>query len=130
MIKFILTIYLSFFSVYLYASSLKSIQTTCSNFTMIKSSIKANCNAESGAKYISSLRLRGIINYNGILKISSDSRIMSDFHLTCNNVTVDASGQLSASCKNFRNVYTWSAINLNQILRNYNGTLVYPSVEN
>lgn len=130
MIKFMLTIYLSFFSVYLYASSLKSIKETCSEFTIYKASIKANCTAESGAKYITSLRLRGITNYNGILKINSDSRIMSDFHVSCNKLTLDANGKLGASCKNFKNEYTWSFIDLNQILRNYNGTLVYPSVEN
>lgn len=128
--KLILTIVIGFSSLHAYAFSLKSIKDTCSNFTITKASIKANCIAENGGKYITSLRLRGVQNHNGVLKVNNNSRIMSDFHVTCTKVAVDENGVLGAACKNSRNAYVWTFLDLNPILSNYNGTLVYPSAEN
>ena len=128
--KFILPVLLTLVSMNSYATGLRSFAKTCTNFIIDKASLSAVCTAENGARYNTSLRLRGINNYNGVLTADADSRVMSKFHTTCIKTGVDANGVLAASCKNFNNAYVWTYIDLNPILRNYNGTLVYPSSYN
>ncbi|KAB8030775.1 CVNH domain-containing protein [Fluviispira multicolorata] len=128
--KFILLILLTLVSMNSYATELKSFAKTCNNFIIYKASLSAVCTAENGARYNTSLRLRGINNSNGVLTADADSHVMSKFHTTCTKTGVDSNGVLAASCKNSKNAYVWTFIDLNPLLRNFNGTLVYPSTYN
>lgn len=130
MSKYILPILLTYVSMNSYATGLKNFSETCTDFIIDKVSLSAVCTADSGARYKTILRLRGINNINGVLIADADSRVMSKFHTTCTKMGVDSNGVLAATCKNSRNAYVWTYIDLNPILRNYNGTLVYPSSYN
>lgn len=124
--NFALPILFSFISSQVYAASFKNITETCSDFEIHKASVSAICKAENGAKYKTALRLRGINNHNGVLTIEADSKTISDFHVTCLQLAIDSNGILGGKCKNSRNAYVWATVDLKNVLRNYNGTLVYP----
>lgn len=102
---------------------------SCTEINLDTASILANCSAANGGIYKSALRLRGINNVNGILTIDDDSSIPSVFYKTCKNMGIDDYGILSASCKDASGRYRSSSIDLSDIIKNYNGTLVYPLTE-
>ncbi len=114
------------FASQLNAYSFREILTTCSTLALDKASISAVCTAENGAKYKTSIRLRGISNRNGSLVVEDDSAIRSVFHKTCKNTGIDSKAVLAGTCKDDAGSYVWTSLDLKRILKNYNGTLVYP----
>lgn len=108
------------------ASDLKDIVTTCSALALEKASVSAECTAENGAKYKTALRLRGVNNHNGALAFDNDSSTMSAFHTSCTQLSIDSRGRLAGVCKDDNGDRFWSSLDLRPVLKNYNGTLVYP----
>lgn len=124
--KFILPVFLGLISFTSYATGFKDFTETCTDFVIDKASVSAVCRAENGARYHTALRLRGINNYRGVLIVEADSSVMSKFHTTCKQMAIDSNGVLAGTCKNSANAYVWTSLDLRPILRNYNGSLVYP----
>ena len=110
----------------LYAENLKDIVTSCTSFVLDKASVSAVCTAENGGKYKTELRLRGVNNHNGSLQLDDDSITPSVFHTTCVQMSVDSRARLAGMCKDDNGDSIWSTLDLRPLLKNYNGTLVYP----
>jgi hypothetical protein len=110
----------------LYASNFKDIVQTCKTFTLDKASISAVCAAENGGNYKTAIRLRGVNNYNGTLQFDENSSTMSVFFKTCTNTSIDSRARLAGLCKDDSGESVWSTLDLRTVLKNYNGTLVYP----
>ncbi len=111
------------------AAEFNDIVKTCTTITLEKSSVSAVCTAENGGKYKTSLRLRGVNNHNGVFVVEDNTSVPSVFHQTCQNTSIDSRAVLAGKCKDDDNNYIWTTIDLKPLLKNYNGTLVYPLSE-
>ena len=103
-----------------------NIVSSCTTIELEKASVSAVCKARNGADYKTALRLRGISNYTGVLTQEKDSSVASRFHDTCRSLSVDDYGILSGKCKDDSGKYKMSTFDLTTIIKNYNGSLVYP----
>lgn len=110
----------------LHAADFKDILTSCRTFKLDKASISAQCLAENGGKYKTALRLRGVNNHNGTLQLDDDSSTRSVFFETCVQTSIDSRARLAGLCKDDNGDTVWSTLDLSVLLKNYNGTLVYP----
>lgn len=126
MIRFSLLVLASFVSLNVLAADFEDITTTCDNLALDRTSISAECKAKNGATYKTALRLRGVNNHKGRLNVDADSSKFSEFHKTCVDTSIDADGILAGRCKDDAGRYKWSSLNVGVLIRNYNGTLVYP----
>ncbi|MCX6126919.1 MAG: hypothetical protein NTV34_19515 [Proteobacteria bacterium] len=108
------------------ASEFKDIVQTCKSFKLDKASVSAVCNAENGGKYKTALRLRGVNNKNGALQLDENSSTLSVFFITCTQTSIDSRARLAGLCKDDSGDSVWSVLDLRSLLKNYNGTLVYP----
>lgn len=103
-----------------------NIVETCTQITLEKASVSALCAARNGGKYKTAIRLRGVNNHDGVLTVERDSSIPSVFFNTCTNATLDDFGVLTAKCLDNNRRYRTSSLDITRIIKNYNGTLVYP----
>jgi len=108
------------------ADDFRDITKSCKELTLEKASITAQCTAENGAIYISALRLRGVNVVDGVLTLDENTATMSKFHTKCKETAIDSKGILAGKCLNDQKQYVWSFLDLKPLIRNYNGTLVYP----
>lgn len=109
----------------LMAGHYNEFDTSCTNIKITKASVSAECNARNGGTYKTAIRLRGVNNYNGVLTVEEDSRIRSRFHESCRKLSI-TNGTLSGECKNNNRQFVASSLDLTGLIKNYNGTLIYP----
>ncbi len=114
------------FATNLHAAEFKNAFKTCTSIKLEKASISAVCVAENGGKYQTAIRLRGVNNQDGHLTVDANTAVLSKFHTTCEDTSVDSRGMLAGRCKTNDGETVWSLLDLTKIIYNYNGTLVYP----
>jgi hypothetical protein len=110
----------------LLAADFSDVVQTCKSFDVDKASISAVCTAKNGGRYKTALRLRGVNNHNGKLELDTDSSTVSVFFRTCSQTSIDSRARLAGLCEDDSGEKVWSVLNLRPLLKNYNGTLVYP----
>lgn len=125
--KYLLLGIVATISVNSFALNFLDFSQTCSSILLERASVSANCKAENGGVYKTSLRLRGINNHNGVLRVEADTSKKSTFHDVCRNTGIDDYGILYASCPESNGRYRASYIDLKDHISNFNGSLVYPN---
>ena len=124
--KFFILGLIALSSTQVFAAELKDFTTSCKSIELDTASISAVCVAENGGKYKTAIRLRGLNNHGGELTFDEDTSKMSNFYKTCQNMSVDSHGRLYGECKDHQGEYVHSVVDLKDVVKNYNGTLVYP----
>lgn len=86
----------------------------------------ADCTAENGKVYGTSIVLRGVNVANGILYFEKDTSVQTGFHRACEIFSVvDSTGLLAAVCPNNESKKKWTTLDLTKVIGNYNGVLAY-----
>ncbi len=105
-------------------ATVANYQLTCNNISLNQNVLSANCRTKAGAFKNTSLRLRGIENIDGTLKVTNPNKV-ANFNLSCNNTAVNGN-VLSGSCRKINGAFKNTSLVLNGI-ENIDGVLRYTS---
>lgn len=98
---------------------------SCRNLGLKDATLVADCTAEDGRAYPTSIVLRGVNTANGVLYFEKDTTVNSTFHEHCTHRFVDSNGILAGICENVESRVKWSTLDLSKVIGNYNGVLAY-----
>ncbi len=106
------------------SAHLSNYQDTCKNISISGNVLTANCYSLTGQSRQTSIKLKGVENINGELRVT-DINKPSNFQDTCNNISINGN-ELSASCGKLNGQSRQTSTVLNGI-ENDNGILEYTS---
>ncbi|MFK7827684.1 MAG: CVNH domain-containing protein [Oligoflexales bacterium] len=101
----------------------EDISQTCEDFTIEGNEVSAYCRDQAGDFTKTTIVIHGVENINGNLTKKNNFR-PAGFHNSCNEISIDDYGIISASCKSRDGSWFETSLDLEIFVMNDNGKLI------